>query len=86
MVAVCVCFPSQAKSGLGVREVMEAVVARVPPPPPRTKDSPTRALIFDSCFDAYKGVIVYFRVMDGAGIARERRLPRALSLSLSLER
>jgi len=51
------------KSGLGVQELLEAVVRRVPSP--AGKDSEARALIFDSAFDAYKGVIAYVRVVDG---------------------
>jgi GTP-binding protein LepA len=53
-----------AKSGLGVAEVLERVVEDVPPPKGHAS-GPTRALVFDSIFDQYRGVVVYVRVMDG---------------------
>ena len=55
---------ASAKIGLGVDDILEAIVQQVPPPAD-TVDEPLRALIFDSYYDAYRGVIVYFRVMDG---------------------
>jgi GTP-binding protein LepA len=53
-----------AKSGLGVQEVLEAVVRQVPPPT-GSSDAPLRALIFDSWFDIYRGAVVLVRVVEG---------------------
>ncbi|MFO7776782.1 MAG: translation elongation factor 4 [Nitriliruptoraceae bacterium] len=53
-----------AKTGEGVAAVMDAIVDRVPPPQ-GDPDGPTRALIFDSIYDPYRGTLVYFRVVDG---------------------
>ena len=53
-----------AKTGLGVPEVLERIVAQVPAPKGDAEGAP-RALVFDSVFDAYRGVITYIRVIDG---------------------
>ena len=59
-----------AKSGIGIPDILEAIVNKVPAPPDKS-DQPTRALIFDSRFDAYKGAIAYVRVKEGTIKAKD---------------
>jgi GTP-binding protein LepA len=72
------CDPSDvlkvsAKTGEGVADLLNAVVEQVPPPT-GNPDAPARALIFDSVYDTYRGVVTYVRVVDGRLSRRERTL------------
>jgi GTP-binding protein LepA len=71
-----------AKEGTGCEELLEAIVARVPPPS-GDAEAPLRALIFDSKYDSYKGVVAYVRVVDGQ-ISSRRKL-RLMANQRSLE-
>ncbi|AUS80040.1 elongation factor 4 [Actinoalloteichus sp. AHMU CJ021] len=70
------CEPSDvlkvsAKTGMGVGELLDEAVRQIPPPTGQT-DSPARAMIFDSVYDTYRGVVTYIRVVDGRIMPRER--------------
>lgn len=56
---------ASAKSGIGIQDILEAIVEKIPVPPDHS-DKPARALIFDSRFDSYKGAIAYVRVQEGS--------------------
>ncbi|HZT16992.1 MAG TPA: translation elongation factor 4 [Gaiellaceae bacterium] len=66
-----------AKTGAGVEAVLDAIVERIPPPAGAAQ-SPARALIFDSSYDQYRGVVAFVRVVDGTLRPREQLLAMAL--------
>jgi GTP-binding protein LepA len=72
-----------AKTGAGVPELLEEII-RVVPPPMGDADAPARALIFDSVYDSYRGVVTYVRVMDGQLSTRERILMMSTNASHDL--
>ncbi|MDD3354119.1 translation elongation factor 4 [Zoogloea sp.] len=64
-------IPCSAKTGMGVEDILEAVIARIPPPK-GDPDAPLKALIIDSWFDNYVGVVMLVRVVDGALKPKDR--------------
>lgn len=71
-----------AKTGQGVPDLLDAIVDRIPPPIGHP-DSPARALIFDSSYDQYRGVVAFVRVIDGVFRPRERL--RAMAMGTRFE-
>ena len=71
-----------AKTGVGVEDVLDAIIERIPAPR-GTTDAPARALIFDSSYDQYRGVVAFVRVVDGAFHPRENL--RAMALGTRFE-
>ncbi|MEK9727489.1 MAG: translation elongation factor 4 [Candidatus Margulisiibacteriota bacterium] len=59
------CIKCSAKSGIGVADILDHVVKKIPAPEPQFEDNKLRALIFDAHYDSYRGVIAYVRVMNG---------------------
>ncbi len=57
-------IPCSAKTGVGIIEILERVVTDIPPPQPSTEDT-LRALVFDSHYNTYRGIMVYIRILDG---------------------
>jgi GTP-binding protein LepA len=68
--------PISAKTGQGVADVLDAVIERIPPPAGEP-EAPARALIFDSSYDQYRGVVAFVRVVDGSFRTGERLLAMA---------
>ncbi|HZU02012.1 MAG TPA: GTP-binding protein, partial [Ktedonobacteraceae bacterium] len=72
------CILASAKEGIGTQDILEAIIRHVPPPHGYVHQ-PLRALVFDSHYDAYKGVIAYVRIVDGRLREGERILMMATS-------
>jgi len=73
-----------AKTGVGIPEILQAVVERIPSPQ-ENPDQATKALIFDSYYDPYRGVIVYFRIMSGGISKKDKVLLMASKKSYELD-
>ncbi|MBN8573467.1 MAG: translation elongation factor 4 [Candidatus Kapaibacterium sp.] len=75
---------ASAKQGIGIEDILEAIVARIPPPK-GNPNAPLKALIYDSIFDSYRGVIVYMRVFEGTLREKDRILLMATNQQYDVE-
>ncbi|MBW7958010.1 MAG: elongation factor 4 [Candidatus Promineofilum sp.] len=75
-------IPISAKTGENIEEVLEAIVRKIPPPK-GDRNAPLKALVFDSHYDSYKGVIAYIRVFEGT--IRSRQPIKMMSNNVSIE-
>src|SRR5207244_9125249 len=73
-----------AKTGQGVEDVLDAIIERVPPPA-GDPEAPALALIFDSSYDQYRGVVAFVRVVDGSFSTREPLYAMALGTKFEAE-
>jgi GTP-binding protein LepA len=64
-------IPASAKAGIGTKEILESVVKNIPAPTGRS-DAPLRALLFDSWYDTYQGVVILVRVVDGSVHSKQK--------------
>jgi len=77
-------IPASAKTGMGIDDILEAIVARIPPPRGRA-DAPLQALVIDSWFDNYVGVVVLVRVVNGVLRPKDRIRMMATGVSVICE-
>src|SRR5260370_1414909 len=73
---------ASAKEGTGVKDILEAIVDRLPPPA-GNPEAPLKALIFDSWFDPYRGVVIVARVIDG--VLRKKQKVRLMAAEQDYE-